>query len=343
MLMPFPPPPAAALIRSGNPISSAAEMNASRSPVCVTEGATETPWARANSRAEIITKAEQIGSTRFVAIDAQGRRTPVQKIDGAWQRQQTLPPRTPAPDQVIDDESARRVAREATVMRSSAEPMQPAAENRSTSERAAAKVDAEAERTATLARLEAALLDRYVIKRAPVTVGDVTIGRTEYRFRGDTTRVAFTESTFRLATDTNSSSVARSMVDVAEARNWKALRVSGSEDFKRLVWLEATVRGVKTIGYEPSPTDLDLVKREREARALNRIELARGEASVGAAAPADKASGHGARQEGGAGRNRGNPHRQARARGPPRGRVGRRGREAGPAYQPGPGDQGEGL
>jgi hypothetical protein len=114
-----------------------------------------------------------------------------------------------------------------------------------------------------VARLEAALMDRYIIKRAPVTMGDVTIGRTEYRFRGDTSRVAFTESTFRLATDTNSPSVARSMVDVAEARNWKALRVSGNEDFKRMVWLEASVRGVKTLGYEPNPGDLEVLKRER--------------------------------------------------------------------------------
>ena len=60
-------------------------------------------------------------------------------------------------------------------------------------------------------------IERYVIKRAMVSIGDKPVGQTEYRFRGDTTRVAFTESTFRLATDTNSPSVARSMVDVAEA------------------------------------------------------------------------------------------------------------------------------
>ena len=68
-----------------------------------------------------------------------------------------------------------------------------------------------------------------------------------------------------MATDTNSSSVARSMVDVAETRNWRALRVSGNEDFKRMVWLEASVRGVKTLGYEPLSADLEVLKREREA------------------------------------------------------------------------------
>jgi hypothetical protein len=105
--------------------------------------------------------------------------------------------------------------------------------------------------------------------------------------------VAFTESTFRLATDNNNPSVARSMVDVAEARNWKALRVSGTEDFKRLVWLEASVRGVKTLGYEPSPDDLALLRREREARLVNRIEPARDAGSGAAANPAEKASARG--------------------------------------------------
>jgi hypothetical protein len=245
---------------------------------------------RANSRAEIIAKAEQIGSTRFVAIDTEGRRTPVQKVGTAWQRQQTLPPRPPVPDQLIDDEP-RAPASAAKV--GPLDAVEPASRDGSSTGQAVAKIDAEAERAALVARLEAALLERYVVKRAPVTVGELTIGRTEYRFRGDTTRIAFTESTFRLATDTNSPSVARSMVDVAEARGWHALRVSGNEEFKRLVWLEATVRGVETIGYEPSPTDVELVKREREARAVNRIEPTRSDVAASSTAAADKASGRG--------------------------------------------------
>ena len=39
-----------------------------------------------------------------------------------------------------------------------------------------------------------------------------------YRFRGDTQRVAFTESTFKLATDTNSPSVSRSMASTSRTR-----------------------------------------------------------------------------------------------------------------------------
>ncbi len=249
---------------------------------------------RANTLPEIVAKADQLGSSRFTAIDDEGRRTTVQKVDGEWQRG---PQRAAAPERPLDTTPIRDdVPQVSNVVPMPPTPKAPApteAADMTVDVKAIASIDARAERAAQVARLEAALVDRYVIKRAPVTVGDLTIGRTEYRFRGDTSRVAFTESTFRLATDTNSPSVARSMVDVAEARNWRALRVSGNEDFKRMVWLEASVRGVKALGYEPNPADLDLLRKEREARLVNRIEPARGESPAAAATPAEKASARG--------------------------------------------------
>jgi Large polyvalent protein-associated domain 7 len=242
---------------------------------------------RANTLSEIVAKADQLGSSRFIALDAEGNRTTVQKVDGVWQRG---PRRPPGPELPLEATPVRDDTPRATNVVPL--PTGPAPTEAADSQ-AIARIDAQAERAALVARIEAALMDRYIIKRAPVTVGDVTIGRTEYRFRGDTSRVAFTESTFRLATDTNSPSVARSMVDVAEARNWRALRVSGNEDFKRLVWLEASVRGVRTLGYEPNPGDLEVLKREREARLVNRIEPTRSEGLAAGAASADKASARG--------------------------------------------------
>ena len=245
---------------------------------------------RANTFPEMVAKADQLGSTRFVAVAEDGKRTPIQKVDGAWQRGEQRPA---PPERPLDPGPARdEVPETASVAHTTGASKAPAPPEQ-VDAKAVAKIDAQAERAGLVARLEAALMERYIIKRAPVTMGDVTIGRTEYRFRGDTSRVAFTESTFRLATDTNSPSVARSMVDVAEARNWKALRVSGNEDFKRMVWLEASVRGVKTLGYEPNHGDLEVLKREREARQVNRIEPARDAGAGAEAAPAEKASARG--------------------------------------------------
>jgi len=242
---------------------------------------------RANNLPEMVAKADQLGSTRFTAIDEKNMRTTVQKVGDTWQRgpQHASTPERAA-DPVVTNDEMPQSAKVAPLSKSGSQPEVKAAQSN-------AKIDAQAERTAQVARLEASLIERYLIKLAPVSIGDVSIGRTEYRFRGDTSRVAFTESTFRLSTDTNSPSVARSMVDVAEARNWRALRVSGNEDFKRMVWLEASVRGVKTVGYEPNPGDLEVLKKEREARQVNRIEPARTGGPGAASAPTEKASARG--------------------------------------------------
>src|ERR1700704_4148934 len=41
---------------------------------------------RAKSLDEVVVKAERLGATRFTAIAPDGKRTPMQKVDGQWQR-----------------------------------------------------------------------------------------------------------------------------------------------------------------------------------------------------------------------------------------------------------------
>lgn len=233
---------------------------------------------------QIVAKAEQLGATRFQAVDDDGKRSQIDKVAGRWQRADGRALVVPPP-------SVKEASERASI---AAPPVAAPPEH----ETAAEKMDAKAARAQYVERLEAALNERYVIKRAPAKLGEVAIGQTEYRYRGDTSRVAFTESTFKLATDNNSPSVARSMVDVAEARNWQALRVSGNEDFRRMVWLEASLRGVKAIGYEPQRPDIDLLRKEREARQVNRIEPAPREtgASAGSAPAKQSARGSGGRK-----------------------------------------------
>ncbi len=236
-----------------------------------------------------IAKADQLGSSRFTIIAADGSRTPVKKVGDEWRRGTTLAPR---PERPLDPGPVRDEVPEAPGS-SKTQAKKSAVRQGQADAKALAKIDLQAERVALVARLEQSLQERYIIKRAPISAGPVTIGHTEYRFRGDTSRIAFTESTFKLATDTNSPSVARSMVDVAQARNWSGLRVSGSEDFRRLVWLEASVRGVKAVGYEPNPADLDVLRREQQARLTNRIEPARSDAESGGSQPTGKRSARG--------------------------------------------------
>ncbi|MCU7376248.1 hypothetical protein PEC18_37035 [Paucibacter sp. O1-1] len=229
-------------------------------------------------------KAAQLDASRFTAIDADGTRTPIRKIDGEWRRGDRLPAlMKPAPDLLTtrDDfpDRSEATADDRTTG--------PSAKRAANADKGGAKVqtriDAQAERAAMVARIESSLQEQYIIKRARITLGEMAIGSTEYRFRGDSSRVAFTESHLRLSTDTNSPSVARSMVDLAQARGWTGLRVSGADDFRRMVWLEASIRGVKALGYEPNLGDLNLLRREREARQQNRIQPV--PEAVGASSP----------------------------------------------------------
>ena len=82
----------------------------------------------------------------------------------------------------------------------------------------------------------------------------------KYFYREDENRLAFEDKGKRLATAHNDPEVARSMVELAEAKGWDALKVKGSEAFKRTVWLQASLRGMEVDGFVPK--DVDLAKLE---------------------------------------------------------------------------------
>ena len=231
---------------------------------------------RTTTRAEMIAKAEQLGALRFTEIRADGQRDAVVRQGGRWA---TSAERTTMKTR---DPTDRPAAAAPTVH---------------VPERVLGRIDAEADRRARVQSLEAGLHERYLIRRPTLKIGAVAIGQTEYRHRGDTSRVAFTESTFKLSTDTNSPSVARSMVDVAESRHWQGLRVSGNDDFRRMVWLEASLRGVKTIGYEPLPADREALRKASSARQANHVERLAGDPASGeSATPKQSARGNGGRK-----------------------------------------------
>ena len=46
------------------------------------------------------------------------------------------------------------------------------------------------------------------------------------------------------------------MVELAEAKGWDAIKVKGSEEFKRTVWLQASLRGLQVEGYKPKAVEL---------------------------------------------------------------------------------------
>jgi Large polyvalent protein-associated domain 7 len=55
------------------------------------------------------------------------------------------------------------------------------------------------------------------------------------------------------------------MLDLAQSRGWQTVKLRGSEAFKREVWVQAQVRGIKAEGYQPKNTDLQEADRRKTA------------------------------------------------------------------------------
>lgn len=62
------------------------------------------------------------------------------------------------------------------------------------------------------------------------------------------------------------------MVEVAKAKGWEQLKLSGTPEFKRLMFIEAESQGIKTRGHRPTPEDLAMVNRRLEERSLNQVQ-----------------------------------------------------------------------
>lgn len=59
----------------------------------------------------------------------------------------------------------------------------------------------------------------------------------------------------------------RAMVDLAAARGWSSLELSGSAVFRREAWIEAQAKGLEAAGHRPSDPDRQEADRRRLERA----------------------------------------------------------------------------
>jgi hypothetical protein len=80
----------------------------------------------------------------------------------------------------------------------------------------------------------------------------------------------------KLSTPVEDPKVIAHMVEVASAKNWGALELKGTDNFKQIAWLEAQSRGIETKGYQPT---------ERDKEQLGKVMVERGLAGKEVAAP----------------------------------------------------------
>lgn len=77
--------------------------------------------------------------------------------------------------------------------------------------------------------------------------------------------LAFKATDDRLVTRIAAAEVIRDMVSVARHRQWEALHVRGSVEFRREAWLDASARGMDVKGYQPRELDRQALADRRVA------------------------------------------------------------------------------
>lgn len=124
------------------------------------------------------------------------------------------------------------------------------------------------------------LLKRYIVSHEKRGLLDK--GSTEFTHRSGEHQgtLAFVDTGKSISTQLDDKSTIRAMVEVAAAKNWKEITVSGTDDFKRSTWLEANLNGIQVRGYEPREADkILLAELQDRYKPTNSIVLSQKERS----------------------------------------------------------------
>lgn len=84
--------------------------------------------------------------------------------------------------------------------------------------------------------------------------------------------LAFVDKGERLETKSDSERTAGNLVAIAESRGWDSVKVSGSQAFRREVWLEASARGMLVRGYKAADVDRALLEQRVATGRSNAVE-----------------------------------------------------------------------
>ncbi|MFC3873679.1 LPD7 domain-containing protein [Neisseria musculi] len=94
----------------------------------------------------------------------------------------------------------------------------------------------------------------------------------KYLSAANHTTVLFTDSGKKISTAKTDAQTVNDMLEVAKEKGWDSIKISGSKEFKSMMYVAAESRGIRTSGYRPTPEDLALLERLRQERSLNAIE-----------------------------------------------------------------------
>jgi len=99
------------------------------------------------------------------------------------------------------------------------------------------------------------------------------------RYHFDDQTVAFIDQGSRLTVKTHNTAVIKDLVEIAQARGWQSLSVTGTKSFRREAWREAYAAGLAVSGYSPTGIERAAADRDRERRSMAREPSAPRDAS----------------------------------------------------------------
>ncbi len=124
--------------------------------------------------------------------------------------------------------------------------------------------------------LSQALRTRYIVAQQKSGLFDRASTEFTIRSGEEQGRVAFVDVGKSLSTQREDKATIRAMVEVATTKNWQELTVSGTDEFRRNAWIEASLNSIKVRGYEPRETDrqllADLQQRDKLANLVTAVE-----------------------------------------------------------------------
>lgn len=89
----------------------------------------------------------------------------------------------------------------------------------------------------------------------------------------DQVNIAFEDRSSSLHTSRQDEKTIHAMLDMAQSKNWTAIKLKGTEEFKQKAWLEASLRGIEVKGYTPTEKDLAELQVKQQARITNQVEM----------------------------------------------------------------------
>ena len=85
--------------------------------------------------------------------------------------------------------------------------------------------------------------------------------------------LAFEDKGNAISAKTSDADDVRAMIELARAKNWSKIKISGTDEFKKEVWLAASMQGLAVEGYAPRAQELALLE-DTKRLIQNKIEFA---------------------------------------------------------------------